>query len=64
MFISNQAHQAEIHSCIFTELTGKSEPSAKGGLIQKVKNVNTRAVSERVLEMTSTENSKHSGLLL
>lgn len=46
---------------MFTELTGNSEPPAECGLIQKVKNVNTRPVSEGVLEIISTENSEHYG---
>lgn len=60
IFISEQKYT---HG-IFTELTRKFWPSAEDGLIQKVKNVNKRPVSERVLEMLSTENSKHCGLLL
>jgi len=46
------------------EMTGKSEPIAESGLIQEVKNVKTRPVSNGALEIIFTENSKHYHLLL
>lgn len=46
------------------EMTDKSEQPDEGGLIQKVKNINTRPISDRVLEIIFTENSKHCDLLV
>lgn len=45
-------------------MTDKSEQPDEGGLIQKVKNINTRPISDRVLEIIFTENSKHCDLLV